>query len=349
MLLVGRKLGWAAVVQLPQNFSLVGLNAWWVVLLAPVLALVSYDLLRTCFGLGLRAIRLPRAATTALAALLGGGLLSFGYYPALASQLSPREVFVRYAALHAPGEPLGVLGLGTRSVRYYAGRERIEPVTTAAAAQRWLNQPAGEGEPARRWLVLRAKDLPELNSLFRETRHENLPVLDASSGAILLASNELGRAKNANWLEAYVRSAPGFIQHPVTATFEGSIVALGWDVVDADGKLVDYVVPQRSYQLRFYYRVDQRVTKNYKGFVHVDGAQQRRHNADHDVVRGQYPVSLWRPGDVVMDDVELVLEPNFSPGRYTVFFGFFQGSNRFQVTDGPHQDNRVDGGALVVR
>jgi len=50
-----------------------------------------------------------------------------------------------------------------------------------------------------------------------------------------------------------------------------------------------------------------------------------------------------------MDDVELDLEPNFTPGRYTVYFGFYQGSSRFKVTDGPHQDDRVEAGALVVR
>ena len=46
------------------------------------------------------------------AGVLVGVLLSFVYYPALAAQLSPREVFEAYGHLHKDGEPLALLGLG---------------------------------------------------------------------------------------------------------------------------------------------------------------------------------------------------------------------------------------------
>ena len=348
MLLVGRRLGWASVTRLPHNFSLVGLNAWWVLPLLPVVLLVAFDLVRGLFASALAWVGLPRAAGTALGALLAGGLLCFGYYPALATQLSPREVFVRYGSLHGAGEPLGVLGLGARSARYYAGGEQVEALTSARAAHRWLTAPAEGGKPSRRWLVLRSKDLPELNSLFRESSHQNLPVIDAQSGSILLASNQLGDAHNQSWLESLVLSQVPFIQHPVAATFEGELQALGWDVVDASGKLVDYVVPQRSYRLRLYYRVLARMARNYKSFVHVDG-YQRRHNGDHDVMRGLYPLNLWQPDDIVVDELDLELEPNFTPGSYTVYYGFFQGETRYRVTEGSSQDNRVIGGTLTVR
>jgi hypothetical protein len=303
---------------------------------------------RAAFGAALAWIGLPRAAGTALGALLGGGLLCFGYYPALATQLSPREVFVSYAALHGAGEPLAVLGLGARSARYYSGGEQVESVASARAAHRWLTAPPPPGAPSRRWLVLRSKDLPELNSLYRESTRRNLPVLDARSGSILLASNELGGASSQNWLDLHVRSDAPFVQHPVAATFEDELQALGWDVCDEKGKLVDAVVPQRTYRMRFYYRVLARMTLNYKAFLHVDG-YQRRHNGDHDVLRGLYPLNLWQPDDVVVDEVSLELEPNFTPGSYGVYYGFYQGSTRYRVSEGSQQDGRVIGGNLVVR
>ena len=37
-------------------------------------------------------------------------MLSFVYYPALAAQLSPKEVFDSYRRLHKASEPLGLLG-----------------------------------------------------------------------------------------------------------------------------------------------------------------------------------------------------------------------------------------------
>jgi hypothetical protein len=51
-----------------------------------------------------------------------------------------------------------------------------------------------------------------------------------------------------------------------------------------------------------------------------------------------------------MDDYEFSLEPNFSPGTYTVFFGLFVGDTRMKVTSGPNDnDNRIDGGPLRVQ
>jgi hypothetical protein len=60
-------------------------------------------------------------------------------------------------------------------------------------------------------------------------------------------------------------------------------------------------------------------------------------------------MSLWQPGDIVVDDHEFQLEPNFTPGDYTLYFGFFTGETRFRVTSGPHQENRIIGGPLRVR
>jgi hypothetical protein len=82
--------------------------------------------------------------------------------------------------------------------------------------------------------------------------------------------------------------------------------------------------------------------------VHIDGFQ-RRFNGDHNVLDGKYPMNLWRAGDVVVDDLEFKLEPNFTPGDYTVYFGFFSGETRFKVSRGPQHENRVIAGTINVR
>ena len=61
-------------------------------------------------------------------------------------------------------------------------------------------------------------------------------------------------------------------------------------------------------------------------------------------------MSLWLKDDVLMDDYEFTLEPNFSPGPYTNFFGLFVGDTRLKVKSGPaDNDNRVNGGILRVQ
>jgi hypothetical protein len=61
-------------------------------------------------------------------------------------------------------------------------------------------------------------------------------------------------------------------------------------------------------------------------------------------------MSLWLPGDIVVDDHEFQLEPNFSPGPYTNFFGLYLGESRLKIKSGPTDgENRVNGGILKVQ
>jgi hypothetical protein len=101
--------------------------------------------------------------------------------------------------------------------------------------------------------------------------------------------------------------------------------------------------------MRTYYRVLAPVTSEWEAFIHIDG-YHRRHNGDHKPMNGKYPMSLWLPGDLLMDDHEFKLEPNFTPGSYTIYFGLFVGDTRLKVKSGPNDgDNRINGGPLRVQ
>ena len=349
MLLVGRRLDWASVTRMPQMFAYFGLNAWWVLPLGAVAVPLLVDAARFAFALAVRSARLPRGSAMALGGLLTGAMMAFGFYPAVAAQLSPKEVFDVYASLHGPGEPLGVLGLSARVGRFYAAGEDSRALASARAAGRWLVGGRSVDPPQRRWLAFRERDLGELNSLYRAESAQNLPVIDAQSGNILLASNQLAGARNENPLDAVVLAAPPeHIQHPLAVTFGSELEGLGWEVEDEGGRLVEHVVPGRHYSLRFYYRVLKSVRRAYKAFLHIDG-YGRRHNGDHDVLDGKYAMTRWLAGDVIVDRYDLILEPNFSPGSYALFYGFFIGGERFEVTRGDHHEGRVRGGVIVVR
>jgi len=58
---------------------------------------------------------------------------------------------------------------------------------------------------------------------------------------------------------------------------------------------------------------------------------------------------LWQPNDTVVDCVRLTVDQSYEPGTYQLYFGFYRGSRRLEVTSGEHDENRVRGGALVVR
>jgi hypothetical protein len=289
-----------------------------------------------------------RAAGMAVGGAIVGFVLCFFYYPALANQLSPKEVFESYGQV-CPGAPLALLGVGGRTSAYYAGGQP-QILTDTPTAYSWL---VGGGTEQRRCLAMKAEELPRLNQLWRERAPEprtNLPVLDARSSQILLAASSLGPGdKNANPLSAIVLSAPPHPQRRLDANMDDKLEVIGIDLLDERGRAVDTVNPGRSYHLKTYYRVLAAVTTEWEAFIHIDG-YHRRHNGDHKPMNGKYPMSLWLPGDLLEDDHEFKLEPNFTPGTYTIYFGLFVGDTRLKVKSGPNDgDNRINGGALRVQ
>jgi len=276
-----------------------------------------------------------------------GVVLSGAYYPALANQLSPKEVFESYERTHNSGEPLALFGVGGRTAAYYAGGQPPS-FSDAHAAYEWL-MGGGDG---RRFVAMKADELARLNQMYRErvTPRQNLPVLDARSSQILLVASRLqGSEKNQNPLNKILLGAPASPQHPLDVNMDDKLQVLGFDLLDKNGDIVKVVAPGRKYRMRTYYKVLAPVTTEWEAFIHIDG-YRRRHNGDHKPVEGKYPFALWLRDDLVVDDYEFSLEPNFSPGTYTIFFGLFVGDTRLKIKSGPSDgDNRINGGPLVVQ
>ncbi len=345
------------VVPIPQLESfgsftrqLVALSAIAVPLsaLVPLGAMFVRDLVRACcsdlWPGPLRPFSLTRAQGLLCAGALLGLCQSAWFYPKLSRQLSPSEVFERYRELSRGSEPLGMLAQqGAAAV--YQGGAHSAALADVDAAFTWL----GGGQGGRRWLVLRKTDLPELNARFREQHARNLPILDARSSELLLASDRLiAGERNESPLAPLLLDAAPRPEHPLHAVLDGKLELLGWSLQSSTGESEQQLAPSTSYRLVVFYRVLAPLHGAWQAFVHLDGLQ-RRFNADHELLDGKYPTSLWRPGDVLADSAEVLLEPNFSPGRYRLYFGLFSPARRLAVTEGPAEDDRILGGVLQVR
>jgi hypothetical protein len=316
--------------------------------LVPLASMLVRDVARSAFdGVlphALRGLTLSRAQGVLVAFALTAGAASFGFYPALARQLSPKEPFERYHELRRAGEPLAVLGQ-RKETPLYQGAPDAASVDDVDAAFAWLTAQPRQ----RRWLVIRRADLPELSSQHRALRGENLPVLDARSSEILLASSELRAGeRDENPLSTLVSSRVPLQQHPLHAVLDGKLEVLGWSVRDLAGELAPSVVPTKSYRFTICYRVLAPLSGSWQSFVHVDGLQ-RRFNADHELLDGKYPLRLWRQNDIISDTTEVTLGPNFSPGSYHVYFGLFSGDRRLPVSEGRADEDRIVAGTLQVR
>ena len=307
------------------------LNGFWVlpaVGLGPVWGIMA---VRDGFRLFFDKTRLSRGMATVIAGLVCGGVLSFVYYPALAAQLSPKEIYESYRTLRGPGEPLGLLGVGGKTAAYYSGGS-VKIFVEAQAAYNWLTE-----SNERRWLGVRNEDLGKLNSLYRAGAggKESLPVLDARSGQILLVSNKLLSSEGSkNPYGNVVFDKEPAIGNRVEANLQDLSLSLGWDITDTSGERAAYIVPAKKYRIRLYYKVLAPIKTEWETFVHIEG-QNRRFNADHRTVQGKYPLGLWQPGDYIVDEHEFSLEPNFTPGAYVVALRPFHGRHAPQGEDRP--------------
>ncbi len=315
--------------------------------LAPLAALAARDGARVLFGRGGR--WLPVAPTRSQAVIVVGFALglaaSLGFYPRFAQQVAPKQVLERYRELGRAGEPLGIVGGASVAARYQAGTS-AEQLASVPSAFEWLV--GGGNALPRRWLLLRAASLPQLNASFRERFGLNLPVLDARSSELLLSVSRLEpHERDDNPLAALVLSRAPTPQYPLRAVLGGQLELLGFALSDASGRPAASVLPGTPYRFIIYWRVLSRLRGEWQTFVHLDGLQ-RRFNADHEPLGGRYPMSAWRPGDILVDATELLLEPNFSPGHYRVHLGLYRGDARLEVTEGPAVDNRIAAGTLRV-
>ncbi|HEU5077368.1 MAG TPA: glycosyltransferase family 39 protein, partial [Polyangiaceae bacterium] len=223
------------------------LHAWWVlplmVLFVPLAVFCVRDGVRwldrrTPSESRLR-VSLSRTGLATLGVVAAGLLLGLVYYPRLASEFSPKRVFEAYRARARTGEPLGLLGVSSSVAAYYT-RESPEWLATPLEAARWL-----EAEAQRRFLLVRASDLPELNALYRRTSNSglNLPVLGAGPSEMLLASNRLGGETNRNPFEGLVQSRAPRVAHPIDANLAGRLEVVGWQIRTEAGALAPALLP----------------------------------------------------------------------------------------------------------
>jgi len=315
-------------------------------LVALALALPAGVLVFLVLGLVGEVLKGSRAAFLAVFATVAGVILSAVYYPTLANQLSPKEVFETYRKYKKSDEPLALLGVGGRTAAYYAGGQPTI-LNDPQSAYAWLlGGPSGQ----RRFISVRSDQLARLNQLYRAARRTNVPVLDGRSSQIVLVASDLHEGeKSENPLDRILLSGPPKPQRALDVNMEDKLQVIGIDIADERGRLVEVVGPGRKYHLRTYFKVLAPLTVEYEGFIHIDG-YRRRHNGDHKMCEGKYPLSMWNRDDYIVDDHEFTLEPNFTQGTYTIYFGLYAGETRLKVKSGPHDgDNRVVAGTLSVQ
>jgi hypothetical protein len=135
-------------------------------------------------------------------------------------------------------------------------------------------------------------------------------------------------------------------KYPVNADLDGKIVYLG---LDADPPVAE---PGKDVKITHYWKVVAPTGEGWKIFTHLNGPNgQPFINSDHAPVKGKYPVSQWKAGEIIRDEHNIHLPPNWPHQQVMIYTGLWHsgGGNRMAVKSGPADDQgRVLAATLPV-
>ena len=261
-----------------------------------------------------------------------------GWHRGLSQNLSSKHIFSVYRDLKKPGETLGIMGNMGNSPRYYAGG-KWDTLDNRDKLIEYLRR------PTRVFALAPASEL----CLIHKARANGLEyfVLDDSNTQTLLLSNKLAGAKDHNPIKtAILRERPADVGTPLSATYDDMIELIGV-------KMPQSVSRGGSFEMTLFYKVKKAIPGSWRVFAHFDGGQ--RFNGDHDPIRGRCATSFWQPGDYIVDTFSVNAgNVSFNKGAYTVYVGFFTGSNpnwrNMPVSQGDKDgNNRVKIGKLLLK
>ncbi len=132
----------------------------------------------------------------------------------------------------------------------------------------------------------------------------------------------------------------------VNADFDGKIIYLG---MDADPAVVE---PGKDVKITHYWKVVAPATDGWRIFTHLDGPNNQPFiNVDHPPVKGKYPVSQWKAGEIIRDEHNIRLPPNWQHPQVFIYTGIWKpGVGRMPIKSGPHDnDGRVLAATLQVQ
>jgi arylsulfatase A-like enzyme len=162
----------------------------------------------------------------------------------------------------------------------------------------------------------------ELFDIARDPR-EVLNLFDARTSVARRLRDQLtgwveGSASNrsSNIIEAARLHSPPRPKYPTRVRFGDVFELLGYDMPDAS------VPVGGTFHLTLYYRVLQRTEQPFSmdvTFTAEDGqGVWPTLRARHQPIQGRYPTTQWVPGEVLRDDVALVVEREVRPARFRV-------------------------------
>ncbi|MBN1935254.1 MAG: hypothetical protein JW934_11340 [Anaerolineae bacterium] len=220
-----------------------------------------------------------------------------------------------------PGDTL-YIGLYWQSSRALPDLDftlRLTPVDGDEAVELWQGRPVHDTYPTTQWspgttlldpyslrIPTDAPSGPYTLTLSVRNVDQDVPV----SGPLALIAVQIAQVDR--------RTIVPPIEHPLQANLGDQIELLGYDLDRTEAK------PGDTLHLILYWRATSEMETSYTVFTHLlDGGEQIRGQQDNPPQRGTYPTTLWMPGEVVVDEYDLVVKADAAAGTHVIEIGMY--------------------------
>jgi hypothetical protein len=120
-------------------------------------------------------------------------------------------------------------------------------------------------------------------------------------------------------------------QFPINADLDGKVVYLGTDVSPTPAHT------GKDIKLTHYWKVVVAPGEGWRTFTHANGPKNQGYiNKDHGPVRGKYPVTQWKAGDIVRDEHSFGIPASWQHDSIEIYTGLWRRNERMPVKSGPN-------------
>jgi hypothetical protein len=146
-------------------------------------------------------------------------------------------------------------------------------------------------------------------------------------------ADEKPSAEDQEFVKKHILSTPPTPQFAVNADLDGKVVYLGADIAPNPAEA------GKDLRVTHYWKVVSAPGEGWRTFTHAQGPNRASYmNVDHGPVRGKYPVSQWKAGDIIKDEHSFRIPATWTYDKLEVYTGLWRRTERMTIKSGAHDD-----------
>ncbi len=157
------------------------------------------------------------------------------------------------------------------------------------------------------------------------------PVVMSLGAGCVEQAEEKPTVEDMDYVKKNLLPAAPTPQLVVNADLDGKVVYLGADVSPNPAEA------GKDVKLTHYWKVVAAPGEGWRTFTHANGPGNKGYvNIDHGPVRGKYPVSQWKAGDIIRDEHAFRLAATWQFDSLEVYAGLWRRNERMPIKSGPN-------------